>query len=156
MDNVATTPALRDRLVIDALIRAGADELVLMLTIRAGADADERLTLILLDPATNMTSYLPPERARALVPKLIREMLMFNSASAEFNMIDTIVQLVKNTPEYNANPDELRNVNERNDEANDAAEARRLVFADSYWTLVDEQYDPFEEQMMEQMMEARG
>ena len=64
MDNVATTPALRDRLVIDALIRAGAFELVLMLTIRVGADADERLTLILLDPATN-TSYLPPERAPA-------------------------------------------------------------------------------------------
>ena len=145
MDNVATTPALRDRLVIDALIRAGAFELVLMLTIRAGADADERLTLM-LDPATN-TNYLPPERARALVPKLIREMLMFNSASAEFNIIDTIVQLVKNTPGYNANPDELRTVNERNDEANDAAEARRLESATEQSAMMDHL---LEEQMMEE------
>ena len=135
MDNVATTPALRERLVIDALIRAGA------------MNADEQLTLILFDPATDMTSYLPPERARALVPKLIREMLMFNSASAEFNIIDTIVQLVKNTPGYNANPDELRTVNERNDEANDAAEARRLESATEQSAMMDHL---LEEQMMEE------
>ena len=154
MDNVATTPALRERLVIDALIRAGA------------MNADEELTLILLDPATNMTSYLPPERARALVPKLIREMLMFNSASAEFNMIDTIVQLFKNTPGYNANPDELRNdeandaeARRRLDEANEANDAEAmgmrqlLVFDEASYTFIDEQYDLLEEQ---QRMELGG